>query len=322
MRNRRFLLTGGAGFVGSHLLDALLARGDEVTVIDCFDPYYDPAEKWANLEPHRGNDQFRLLEGSVCDPEIWARLEPEEGWTAVVHLAARAGVRPSMEDPVGYVESNVGGTVQALRWSASASRPIPFVLASSSSVYGDANDVPYSEGSARLAPVSPYAASKVGAEQMVQAWRRSYGLPSVALRFFTVYGPRQRPDLAIRKFVKLLLSDEPLPLFGDGSSARDYTHVSDIVDGTLRALDRLVAAELPSSVYNLGSDRTISLTALVEMLEAAVGRAAHIDRKPMQAGDVRRTWAELSRSRRELDYSPSVELKDGIEDFVRWMRSR
>jgi UDP-glucuronate 4-epimerase len=322
MSGRRILLTGGAGFVGSNLLDALVARGDRVTVIDNFNTYYDPAIKWANLEAHRGDPCVEVIEGDICDDGLWQALDPAAGWNAVLHVAARAGVRPSLEQPLLYVRCNVAGTAAALRWACSGATPIPFLFASSSSVYGDDNVPPYSEQGALPAPVSPYGSSKLVAEALVRGWASCHGLPVAILRFFTVYGPRQRPDLAIHKFARLIGEGQPIPVFGDGTSARDYTHVSDIVAGVLAAEERLLAGELPHQIYNLGSDRTISLHEMIEVIEGAVGRKARIDRLPMQTGDVRQTWADLERSRTELGYSPQVPFVEGVEGFVRWLRGR
>jgi UDP-glucuronate 4-epimerase len=327
----RILLTGGAGFIGSHLLDALIGRGFAVTVLDDFDDFYDPTEKRRNLAQWQGNPAVIVVEGDVRDAAVWGSLGgPGAGasagadgreWQAVIHLAARAGVRPSLRDPGLYVSTNVDGTLRVLSWAASRTRPVPVLLASSSSVYGDENPVPFQED-ARLAPVSPYGATKAAAEALLESWHQSFGLRVVALRFFTVYGPRQRPDLAIRKFARRMLAGEPIPLFGDGGSARDYTHVSDVVRGTLAALEGLLAGTLPHRVYNLGSDRALTLDALVAALEEATGARARIERQRAFAGDVRRTWADLGRSRRELGYEPAVDFADGLRDFVAWLRAK
>jgi UDP-glucuronate 4-epimerase len=321
MSGRRILLTGGAGFIGSNLLDALVACGDQVTVVDNFNSYYDPATKWANLEAHRGNPAVNVIEGDICDDGLWASLDADAGWDALLHIAARAGVRPSLEHPLLYVRCNVGGTASALRWACSGRSPIPFVFASSSSVYGDDNVPPYSEQGALPAPVSPYGSSKLAAEALVRGWASCHGLPVAILRFFTVYGPRQRPDLAIHKFAKLILAGQPIPVFGDGTSARDYTHISDIVAGVLGALERLLAGSLPHKLYNLGSDHSVSLDEMIATIEQVLGRSAQTQRLPMQRGDVRQTWADLSRSRAELGYSPKVQFAEGVADFVRWLRT-
>ncbi len=312
--SERFLVTGGAGFIGSHVADALVSRGDRVTILDDFNDYYDPAIKRRNVAAHAD-----VIEADFRDPAVWDAL-PVDDFAGILHLGARAGVRPSIDDPLLYSTTNVDGTVLALRWAASGEEPLPVVFASSSSVYGDVNSVPFSEEDAHLAPISPYGVTKAACEMMLGTWRDCYGVPSVALRFFTVYGPRQRPDLAIHKFAKMIDAGEAIPVFGDGTSSRDYTHVSDTTAGVLAALDRLRAGTLSESVYNLGSDSPITLDQLIAAVERAVGKAAIIDRLPMQQGDVVRTWADLRRSRADLGYAPSVDFDAGLADFVSWLR--
>jgi UDP-glucuronate 4-epimerase len=313
----RILVTGGAGFIGSSYVDHLVAAGRDVAVIDEFNDYYSPAIKRANLAGVA--DRIQLVEADFCELAAWADLNPDD-FAAVVHLGARAGVRPSLERPLQYTRTNLGGTTAALNWAISGQRPVPFVFASSSSVYGDENDVPFSE-SDEPAPISPYGATKAAGERLVEAWRRCYGLPVVSLRFFTVYGPRQRPDLAIHKFSRIIEAGGTLPMFGDGSAARDYTHIDDIVAGVRAAMDGVMAGTLPHRVYNLGSDRTIRLDAMIEAVATAVGKPANIERLPMQQGDVKRTWADLTRTRAELDYAPSMSFEDGLAGFVDWMRA-
>ena len=309
----RFLVTGGAGFIGSHVVDRLVARGDDVVLIDDFNPYYDPAIKRANLNP-----AATVVEADFRDPAVWAGLDPSS-FTALLHLGARAGVRPSIADPILYSSTNLGGTMLALQWATSGPEPVPVLFASSSSIYGDANPVPYAEDAA-LVPISPYGATKAAAELLLQSHGRCFGLPGVALRFFTVYGPRQRPDLAIHKFARRIDAGLPIPVFGDGSSSRDYTHVQDLCDGILAALERLLAGTLEHAVYNLGSDAPIRLDAMIDAVAQAVGKPAILERLPMQQGDVKRTWADLSRYRDELGYAPAVEFADGLADFVAWLR--
>lgn len=315
----RILLTGGAGFIGSSVLDALVARGDRVTVLDDFNDYYDPAIKRENLAGALATGRVEVVEGDLRSPAVWASLGVD-GWRAAIHLAARAGVRPSLADPALYVSTNVVGTANQLDWAAKAG--VPVLYASSSSVYGDGYPAPFAEDAARLQPVSPYGASKVAAEELARTWSRMEGLRAVGLRFFTVYGPRQRPDLAIHKFARRIAQGEPIPVFGDGSSARDYTHIQDITAGVLAGLDGLLAGTLAHDIYNLGSDRTVRLDEMIASIERAVGKAAVIDRQPDQRGDVRRTWADLTRSAGELGYAPSVAFDDGIDDFVAWLRRR
>lgn len=317
---RRLLVTGGAGFIGSHLVDRLLALGAEVTVVDNFDPFYDPAVKRANVAPYLSHARFRLVEADIRNvramDEAFAESRPE----AVVHLAARAGVRPSVEDPEAYTAVNIAGTVNVLQ-AARRHHVARVVFGSSSSVYGLNTKAPFSEEDPILAPASPYGATKAAGEALCESFSNCYGLPVVALRFFTVYGPRQRPDLAIHKFARLMRAGKPIPFYGDGSSERDYTYVDDIVDGILAALafEAFPPCEPPYRVFNLGSDRPVRLDALVERLAATLGVTPQLTRLPEQVGDVRRTWADLTRSRRELGYAPKVPLEEGLARFAAWL---
>lgn len=315
----RILLTGGAGFIGSSVLDALVARGARVTVLDDFNDFYDPGIKRENLAGALASGRVDVVEGDLRNPEVWACLDTD-GWDVAIHLAARAGVRPSLQDPALYLSTNVVGTGLVFDWAARAQ--IPVLYASSSSVYGDGYPAPFAEDSAELRPVSPYGGSKVAAEGLARTWSRMVGLRAVGLRFFTVYGPRQRPDLAIHKFARRIEEGVAIPVFGDGSSARDYTHIADITAGVLAGLDGLLAGTLEHDIYNLGSDHTVRLDAMIATIERAVGKAAVIDRQPEQLGDVKRTWADLTRSAAGLGYAPSVPFDDGIDDFVAWLRRR
>ena len=315
----RILLTGGAGFIGSSVLDSLVADRRAVTVIDDLNPYYSPQIKRDNLRGAMASGRVELVTGDIRHPGTWAQLDPH-AFDSVIHLAARAGVRPSIADPGLYASVNVEGTARALEWACSGRAPLPFVLASSSSVYGDGYPVPFAEDAAPLGPVSPYGATKQSCEILARTWARMRGIPVVALRFFTVYGRRQRPDLAIHKFAVAIDAGLPIPVYGDGSSARDYTHIEDIVAGVGAARDGLMAGRLEHPVYNLGSDRAISLHPMIASIEAAVGKTATIDRQPDQPGDVKRTWADVSRARDGLGYTPSVTFEDGLRDFVEWLR--
>jgi UDP-glucuronate 4-epimerase len=310
----RYLVTGGAGFIGSHIVDRLIARGDDVVFIDDFNDYYDPAIKRSNV-----NSSAQAIEADFRDPAVWGAIDPSS-IRALLHLGARAGVRPSIADPILYSTTNLDGTMLALNWATSRKDPVPVLFASSSSIYGDANQVPYREDGA-LVPISPYGATKAAAEILLQSYDRCFGVPGVALRFFTVYGPRQRPDLAIHKFARSIDSGESIPVFGDGSSSRDYTHVDDICAGVFSALERLLDGTLEHAVYNLGSDAPVRLDAMIDAVASAVGKVPTIDRQPMQQGDVKRTWADLTRAREGLDYAPTVSFEDGLTDFVRWMRA-
>jgi len=303
----KILLTGGAGFIGSHLLERLLRRGEDVAVVDDFNDYYDPALKRRNL-PSRGG--FRLHERDIREA---ADLVAAERPDVLIHLAARAGVRPSLADPRLYDSVNVGGTLILLEACRRAGVP-RFLFASSSSVYGDDARVPFREDEEPLRPVSPYGITKLLGEHYVRVYARLHGIRATCLRFFTVYGPRQRPDMAIHKFTAAIATGREVEMYGDGSTERDYTHIEDILQGILAALDR----EESFAVYNLGNSRTVPLRYLVELIERAVGKKARIRRLPEQPGDVRRTCASIDRARAGLGYAPRVPLEEGIRGFVEW----
>ncbi|MFT5198753.1 MAG: UDP-glucuronate 4-epimerase [Planctomycetota bacterium] len=308
----KVLVTGGAGFIGSHLCEALLARGDEVTVLDNFNDFYDPEIKRGNAALLTG---ARIVEGDIRDEKLVNQLFEEGRFDAVVHLAAMAGVRPSLKDPLLYQDVNLRGTMVLLE--ATRSRPgTRFVFASSSSVYGGNTKVPFHEDDPVLTPISPYAATKRSCELLAYTHHHLFGIPTTGLRFFTVYGPRQRPEMAIHKFVRLVLNGEPIPFFGDGSTRRDYTYVSDIVDGVVRSIDRCEGFE----IYNLGESETTSLAELVKSIGEACGREPIIDRQPMQPGDVTITFADVSKAKAKLDYKPEVPVSLGLGRFVQWYR--
>jgi UDP-glucuronate 4-epimerase len=310
----RVLVTGGAGFIGSHLCERLLARGDEVTVLDNFNDFYAPAIKRANAAELRG---ARVIEGDIRDQAGVARLFREGRFAAVVHLAAMAGVRPSLLDPLHYSDVNVRGTQILLR--ELEERPdVRFVFASSSSVYGANDKVPFREDDDIHRPISPYAATKRAGELLCYTHHHLYGTPISCLRFFTVYGPRQRPEMAIHSFTRKCMAREPIPFFGDGSTRRDYTYIDDIIDGVVRALDRANGY----AIYNLGESRTISLAELVEAIGKQCGAEPILDRRPLQPGDVLITYADVSRARAELGYEPRTELADGLERFHAWLLER
>ncbi len=309
----KVLVTGGAGFIGSHLCDALLARGDEVVVLDSFNDFYDPAIKRRNAAGLKG---VRLVEGDIRDEAQVAALFAD-GVDVLVHLAAMAGVRPSLEDPLHYQDVNLRGTMvllEALRKSPGTR----FVFASSSSVYGGNTKVPFSEADAVEHPVSPYAATKRSGELLAYTHHHLFGIPTTCLRFFTVFGPRQRPEMAIHKFVRCVHEGKPIPFFGDGSTRRDYTYVADIVDGVVRAIDRCEGYE----IYNLGESATTSLAELVEWIGEACGIEPIIDRQPLQPGDVTITYADISKAKERLGYDPSTPVRKGLEHFVAWYRSQ
>jgi UDP-glucuronate 4-epimerase len=311
----RFLVTGGAGFIGSHVCERLLRDGHAVCAFDDLNPFYDPALKQANLrELFALGREFSFVQGDLTDPEAVAEAVGSAKFDQIIHLAARAGVRPSLQDPALYLRVNVEGTANLLE--AARRRGVrKFVLGSSSSVYGAAARVPFSEDAPIGRPISPYAASKLACESLGHVYHHVYGMDVTVLRFFTVYGPRQRPDLAIHKFTELILAGKPIPVFGDpDKSGRDYTYVDDIVAGVMGATRR----ESGYAIFNLGESKTVRLSYLVELLEKALGRKAILDRKPAQAGDVLLTCADITKARRELGYQPRVPIEQGIPLFVEW----
>lgn len=318
--SERVLVTGAAGFIGSHTVEALLARACHVTGVDNFDDFYDPAIKRANLAAADAHPHFTLVKADVRDGTAMRRIIGDAAPDVIVHLAARAGVRPSIEAPALYADVNVVGTTTVLE-AARASGVTRLVIASSSSVYGNSAPVPFREDDVALHPVSPYAATKRAAELVCETYASLYpALRIISLRFFTVYGPRQRPDLAIHKFTRLISAGEPIPFFGDGSYSRDYTYTTDILQGVLGAIDRTRTTPLHHEIYNLGESATTTLSELVELIEAAVGRRAQLNRLPAQPGDVRRTCADISRARAALGYAPAVPIREGIPLFVDWFR--
>jgi UDP-glucuronate 4-epimerase len=309
------LVTGGAGFIGSHLVDSLLADGWRVTVFDNFDPFYDPAVKERNVAAHQRSDAYTLVRGDLRDAGAVRRLAAST-YDVVVHLAARAGVRPSIEDPVGYQEVNVAGTQLLLELARSLEVP-QFVFASSSSVYGVNPRVPWREDDYVLQPISPYASTKVSGELLGHVYSHLYGMRFVALRFFTVYGPRQRPDLAIHKFARLMLAGRPIPVFGDGRTSRDYTYVDDIVRGTRAAM---TYSGSRYEVINLGNTQTVTLREMIAGLERALGVGARIEWLPEQPGDVPQTWANVDKARTLLGYAPATTYESGVARFAEWLR--
>jgi len=319
MNHRNILVTGGAGFIGSHLVERLLAEGGwRVTVVDDFNDFYDPALKRANVVGHLERDNYRLVEADIRDAAALARVFGAMDFECVVHLAARAGVRPSLREPLLYNETNVTGTLHLLEL-ARTHDVRQFVFGSSSSVYGINAKVPFSEEDPIRQPISPYAATKAAGELLCHTYAHLYGLRCVALRFFTVYGARQRPDLAIRKFARLISEGKPIPVFGDGTTRRDYTYVDDIIAGVRAAIDY---QETTYEAINLGESRTVSLSELIALLERELGQEAIIDRQPPQPGDVPQTFADISKARRLLGYDPQTQIEEGIRKFVRWFNEQ
>ncbi|MFH2001731.1 MAG: NAD-dependent epimerase/dehydratase family protein [Planctomycetota bacterium] len=311
----KILVTGAAGFIGTHVTRALLGRGDEVVGLDNFNDFYDPAIKRKNADSFRDNPGFRLVEGDIRDKRLVFNIFAEESPQAVIHLAAMAGVRPSLEKPDLYFDVNVTGTLNMLEGVKKHGKPL-LLFASSSSVYGGNKKVPFSEGDDVSYPVSPYAASKRAGEIMCYTYHHLYALNVFCLRFFTVYGPGQRPEMAIHKFVRRILNHESIPVFGDGSSKRDYTYIDDIMDGVLKALDRCNGYR----IYNLGESNTITLSSLIAKIESEIGIKAKIKWLGDQPGDVPATFADITRSCDELGYAPSVPIEEGLKRFYSWYK--
>lgn len=316
------LLTGGAGFIGSHLAEALLRRGLQLSVVDSLDDFYSPGAKRANLEEVRKAGDFCFCELDLCDFDALRQAISKLRPGIIIHLAARAGVRPSIENPQLYERVNVGGTVNLLELARQLGVQ-RFIFGSSSSVYGITNRVPFAEDDPCLRPISPYAATKLAGEFFCHTYAHLYGISTLCLRFFTVYGPRQRPDLAIRKFTSLMEAGKPIPVFGDGSMGRDYTFVDDTVAGVLAALDyQFPPGGTPFDIFNLGNSHPVSLDELIKTLERVTGRVAIRDQKALQPGDVPITWANTDKAARVLGYRPATSLAEGLEKFLEWFREQ
>jgi len=310
----RAVVTGAAGFIGSHLTQRLLRDGWAVVGVDNFDTFYDPAVKRRNLADCMRESNFRLVEADIRDGAAMEKAIPDDT-DIIVHLAARAGVRPSIAEPGLYMDVNIIGTVVLLE--IARQRRVPrFVFASSSSVYGNNKKVPFSEADNVDFPISPYAASKKAGELICHTYHHLYGMAINCLRFFTVYGPRQRPDLAIHKFARLIEEGKPVPVYGDGTMMRDFTYIEDIIDGIVAAMDRCKSYE----IYNLGESRPVSVNGLIHELEIALGKKAVITHLPLQPGDVERTYADVTKAERDLGYRPSTDIRTGLAAFVAWLR--
>ena len=312
----RILVTGGAGFIGSHVVERLLAERHRVVVLDNFDPFYDPAIKRRNLDAVRNHPDLRIEAGDIRDRALLERVF-NGGFDAVFHAAARAGVRPSLLDPLLYQQVNIEGTLHLLEM-ARRHNVGNFVFASSSSVYGANAKVPFAENDPVDHPISPYAATKRAAELISYTYHHLYRIPVTCLRFFTVYGPRQRPEMAIHTFTRAIDSGQPVPVFGDGSARRDFTYIDDIVDGVMRA----IFTPLGYEILNLGESQTIELIALIRVIEAALGKSARIEWLPPQPGDVPVTYAAIDRARRRLGYNPTTPVERGVQRFVEWYRAQ
>lgn len=309
------LVTGGAGFIGSHLCGRLMREGHRVVCLDNFNDFYNPEIKRRNIQEAIGEEQFELIEGDIRDTQLIERIFREHSLDIVAHLAARAGVHPSIDYPKLYEEVNVQGTINLLE----ACREFGvqnFVFASSSSVYGGNSKVPFSEEDRVETPISPYSATKRAGELFCYTYHRLFNINIACLRYFTVYGPRQRPEMAIHKFTRLIDGNERVPMYGDGQSMRDYTYIDDIIDGTLEAISRNKGYE----IYNLGEFHTTTLIDLIRMLEEALGKKAIIETLPEQKGDMPITYANIKKARKRLDYAPRVSMEEGIGRFVEWYR--
>ncbi len=315
---KHILVTGGAGFIGSHLVGNLLGEGDwRVTVVDDFNDFYAPELKRANIASFLPNPHFSLSEIDICDADKLREVFAAGNFDAVVHLAARAGVRPSLSQPALYAQTNINGTLNLLELSKEYGVG-QFVFGSSSSVYGANCKVPFSETDRIQQPISPYAATKAAGELLCHTYSHLYPLRTVCLRFFTVYGARQRPDLAIRKFSRLILENKPIPLFGDGTTRRDYTYIDDIIQGVRAAIDY---RQTDHEIFNLGESQTVELKELIRLLEENLGKQAIIDRQPMQPGDVPQTFADITKAQEMLGYNPTTKIEDGIRKFTDWIKS-
>lgn len=312
------LVTGGAGFIGSHLCERLLAMGHEVVCVDDFNAFYDPTIKHHNVQPALGHPRYHLELADISDEQRLEAIFERYAISSIVHLAGRAGVRPSLEQPMLYEQVNIHGTLTLLELSRRhAIRN--FIFGSSSSVYGAGAAAPFREDDAADHPISPYAATKRAGELLCYTYHHLYGIPITCLRFFTVYGPRQRPDLAIRKFIQAIEAGRAIHVFGDGKTARDYTYVDDIVNGIITALN--TDPPLAYEIINLGNSSPVPLNQLISLIEKAVGREAMIVREPDQPGDVPLTYASIEKANRLLGWEPVVRIEDGLARFVKWLRA-
>lgn len=318
IQNRNVLVTGGAGFIGSHLVDYLLGQNNRVVVLDNFNKFYNPAVKRHNIIQHLKNPNYQLTEGDLRSDEDLERVFAQGPFDVVVHLAAMAGVRPSLIDPAHYMDVNVTGTEKLLKHVNAQGHSCKFVFGSSSSVYGKRSGERFSESDRIDEPLSPYAASKISGELSCYTSHYNHGLPVVCLRFFTVFGPRQRPDLAIHKFAKLIEAGQPIEMFGDGTSKRDYTFVADIISGITKAMEYKAT---DYEIINLGRGEPVYLKDMIGAIEEALGKKASIIKKPFEIADMPYTYADISKARQLLGYEPQTTFVDGIKQFVNWHSS-
>ena len=309
----KILVTGGAGFIGSHVCDALLSKGHSVICIDNFNEYYDPNVKEDNIKHNLNNELFKIHRMDICNLELLQEIFEKDCPDKIVHLASRAGVRPSVKNPFLYEAVNVGGTLNLLELARKFNIP-QFVFASSSSVYGARNTVPFKESDSVDTPISPYAATKKAGELLCHVYHHLYGIKITCLRFFTVYGPRNRPDMVPLLFANLIWNNKPISMFGDGTSKRDYTFVGDIVKGILSALD----TELDYEIINLGNSNPIELKRMINLIESAIGKKANIVQKEIPMGDMTITFADISKAQRLLNYNPDTKIEQGVQKFAEW----
>lgn len=313
---KTFLITGGAGFIGSTLADKLINDYNQIIVIDNFNDYYSPVIKEQNIKIIKNNPNYKLYRGDICDRDLLKTIFNENKIDCVIHIAARAGVRPSLEDPFEYVRSNIDGTINILE-NMKNYNVKKIVFASSSSVYGNCNADKFSEDLKVTEPISPYAATKSACEQFLYTYSKLYNIQAICLRFFTVYGPKQRPDLAIRKFIELIEKDNPIPVYGDGTTMRDYTYIDDIIDGIIGAINY---DKTQYEIINLGGGSPITLNEMIKTIEEILNKKAIINRLPMQLGDVNKTVSDITKAKKLLGYSPKITFKEGIKKFVEWRK--
>lgn len=316
---KTYLVTGGAGFIGSSLSERLVKEGNNVVAIDNFCDFYNPKIKENNVKELIENSNFKLYRNDIRDKEAVKRIFEENNIDIVMHLAAMAGVRPSIENPVLYQEVNCMGTQNILE-EMKAHNVKNLVMASSSSVYGNCKEVPFKESMVVDFAISPYAATKKANEVMTHVYHKLFDLNVIMLRFFTVYGPKQRPDLAINKFTRLMLEDKEIPMFGDGTTSRDYTYIDDIVDGIIKSCDYVANNKDVYEILNLGNSSPVSLKEMIDIIGQVVGVEPKIKQLPMQPGDVDRTFADVSKAKELIGYNPKTSFKEGIENFVNWYK--
>ena len=312
-----FLITGAAGFIGSHLADKLLNEGNKVIVVDNFCDFYNPEIKENNVKHNLSNPNYKLYRADIRDRNELAKVFNENKIDVVIHLAAMAGVRPSIDNPIYYQEVNCMGTQNILE-EMKAHNAKNLVMASSSSVYGNCKEVPFKENMIVDFAISPYAATKKANEVMTHVYHKLFDFNVIMLRFFTVFGPRQRPDLAINKFTRLMLNNEPIPMFGDGTTSRDYTYIDDIVDGIIRSCNYVENNNDVYEILNLGNSSPVSLKEMINTIAEVLNKTPNIQELPMQPGDVERTFADISKAKKLIGYNPKTSFKNGIENFVKW----